>query len=47
MVGRVYWNEKDIPRIVHYCQKDVITLAQIYLKMTREPLVRTENIEIK
>jgi 3'-5' exonuclease len=47
MVGGVYWKEKNIQRIVHYCQKDVITLAQIYLRMTREPLIATQNIEIK
>lgn len=47
MVGNVFWNEKDIPRIVHYCQKDVITLSQIYLKMNREPLILNNNIEIK
>lgn len=47
MVGNVYWNLNDVPRIVHYCQKDVLTLAQIYLKMNREPLVLKENIEIK
>lgn len=47
MVGQVYWNEKDIPRIVHYCQKDVITLVQVYLRLTRETPVAPENIEIK
>jgi 3'-5' exonuclease len=47
MVGRVYWNENNIQRIVHYCQKDVITMAQIYLKLNREPLILPQNIEIK
>jgi len=47
MVGQVYWNDKNVERIVHYCQKDVVTLAQIYLRMNREPLIQTSKIEIK
>ncbi len=47
MVGDVYWIEKNIQRIVHYCQKDVITISQIYLKMYAEDLIAAENIEIK
>jgi len=47
MVGTVYWFEKDLPRIVHYCQKDVLTVAQIFLKMNGESLIKEENIEIK
>ena len=46
-VNSVYWNEKDINRIVNYCQKDVITLAQIFLRLHCEPLIKTENISIK
>jgi DNA polymerase elongation subunit (family B) len=47
MVGSVYWNEKDLPRIVHYCQKDVVVLAQIYLRLHGESLILPENVEIK
>ena len=47
MVGLVYWREKNIERIVHYCQKDVITMAQIYLRLNREQLVPERNVEIK
>jgi 3'-5' exonuclease len=47
MVGLVYWKEKNIERIVHYCQKDVITMAQIYLRLNREALVPLSNIDIK
>jgi len=46
-VGRVYWVEKDLPRIVTYCQKDVITVAQVYLRMHGESLIREESIEFK
>ena len=47
MVGHVYWVEKNIDRIVHYCQKDVITVAQVYLRLNREPLIPDCNIEVK
>jgi len=47
MVWEVYWKEKNLPRIVTYCQKDVVTVAQIFLRMNGEPLIREENIEIK
>ncbi len=46
-VGEVYWIQRDLPRIVTYCQKDVVTVAQVYLRMTGEPLVHSENIELK
>jgi uncharacterized protein YprB with RNaseH-like and TPR domain len=47
MVWEVYWKEKNLERIVTYCQKDVVTVAQILLRMMGEPLIRIENIEIK
>lgn len=47
MVWEVYWKEKNLERIVTYCQKDVITVAQILLRMNGAPLIKEENIEIK
>ncbi|HRE39248.1 MAG TPA: 3'-5' exonuclease [Chitinophagaceae bacterium] len=47
MVWAVYWKEKNLERIVTYCQKDVVTVAQIYLRMNGDPLIKQENIEIK
>lgn len=47
MVYSVYWIDKDLDRIVTYCQKDVVTLTQIYLRLCNEPLIATENIDIK
>lgn len=46
-VHEVYWKEKNLERIVKYCQKDVVTVAQIYLRMHDHPLIAAENIEIK
>lgn len=47
MVSEVYWKEQNLPRIVTYCQKDVVTVAQIYLRLNGESLISNENIEIK
>jgi 3'-5' exonuclease len=47
MVWKVYWEEKNLPRIVTYCQKDVVTVAQILLRMNGEELIQEENIEVK
>ncbi|MET0300732.1 MAG: ribonuclease H-like domain-containing protein [Flavitalea sp.] len=47
MVGEVYWKERNLPRIVHYCQKDVVTVAQVYLRLIGESLLAEENIEVK
>lgn len=47
MVNAVYWKDKDITRIVEYCQKDVITLTQVLLRFHCEPLIKQENISIK
>ena len=46
-VGEVYWTQRDLNRIVTYCQKDVVTVAQVYLRLHGERLIRPENIEIR
>ncbi len=43
-VAKVYYLEDDLPRIVRYCEKDVITLTQVYLKLSLQP--RLEDHEI-
>ncbi|HEY6435621.1 MAG TPA: 3'-5' exonuclease [Ignavibacteriaceae bacterium] len=47
VVWEVYWVEKNLERIIAYCQKDVVTVAQILLRMMGESLVKPEDIEIK
>lgn len=47
MVWEVYWKEKNLKRIVEYCQKDVITVAQILLRLQGEDLLTPEAIEIR
>jgi len=47
MVNSVYWAEKDLDRIAIYCQKDVVTLAQVLLRMHCQPLIKPEQVEYK
>lgn len=47
MVGDVYWKEKNMKRIADYCQKDVVTVTQVYLRIVGDSLIKKENIEIK
>jgi uncharacterized protein YprB with RNaseH-like and TPR domain len=44
-VAQMYYQEKDIERIIRYCEKDVVTVAQVLLKMRQEPLLSPEEIE--
>ena len=37
-VARVYYEEKDLPRIAVYCEKDVVAVMQLMLKFKRLPL---------
>jgi len=43
-VARVYWEEKNLERIVTYCQKDVLTVAQLLLRFMGEELISDKNI---
>ena len=46
MVQDVYYIEKNLPRIVEYCQKDVVVVANIILRFKNLPLLHNENIKI-
>lgn len=43
-VAHVYYVEKNIDRIVTYCEKDVIAVAQILLRLRREDLLVDDEI---
>jgi hypothetical protein len=43
-VGDVYWRERNLPRIVTYCQKDVLTVMQIILRLKGQELLQAEEI---
>lgn len=36
-VARVYRDDQDLPRITEYCERDVLAVAQLYLKFVRHP----------
>ncbi len=46
MVGSVYWKEKNIERIASYCQKDVVTVANVFLKFNNLPLLHDDDVEL-
>lgn len=45
MVARVYYDEHDIGRIVRYCEKDVLAVAQVLLRFMNLPGIKEEKIE--
>ena len=45
MVAHVYREEKDIKRIVHYCEKDVVAVAQVLLRFMNLPAIGDDKIE--
>jgi predicted PolB exonuclease-like 3'-5' exonuclease len=46
MVGDVYWKEKNLERIVAYCEKDVVTTGNIVLRFKNLPLLTDDQVEI-
>jgi len=44
-VRRVFYEENDIDRIITYCEKDVITTAQVFLKLRGDDLL--DQTELK
>ena len=44
-VAHVFYVENDIDRIVIYCEKDVIAVAQVFLRLRREALLIDEEIK--
>jgi 3'-5' exonuclease len=43
-VGNVYWKEKDLQRIVTYCQKDVKTVVNLFLKFQGKDLIQENQV---
>ena len=43
-VADVFYREKNLQRIVRYCEKDVLTLAQVFLTFLRKPLLKDNQI---
>jgi hypothetical protein len=45
-IARVYWEEKNMDRIVAYCQKDVLTVARLLLRFMGESSIEDKNVII-
>lgn len=45
-IARVYWEEKNMERIVTYCQKDVLTVARLLLRFMGESSIDDKNVII-
>jgi uncharacterized protein YprB with RNaseH-like and TPR domain len=45
MVARVYYEENDLKRIVRYCEKDVLAIAQVLLRFKNLPAIQDDLIE--
>ncbi|RTE54946.1 3'-5' exonuclease [Arenibacter aquaticus] len=44
MVKAVYYEEKDIDRIIKYCELDVVTTAQVFLRLRNDKLLEEDEI---
>jgi predicted PolB exonuclease-like 3'-5' exonuclease len=45
-VAAVYWKENDLDRIVRYCTKDVVTVAQILMRLNAMPLLNDDDVVV-
>ena len=45
-IQRVFWEENDIERIATYCQKDVLAIAQLFLKYQGKALINDNDVII-
>lgn len=44
MVAEVYWQQNDLDRIARYCSQDVLTVAQVYMRLHELPLIKKEHV---
>jgi hypothetical protein len=44
MVHSVYYEDKDLDRIIKYCELDVVTTAQVFLRLRNEVLLADDEI---
>ncbi len=44
MVGNAYWEENRLEEIKQYCERDVVAVAQVYLRLNNLPILSDEQI---
>lgn len=45
-VSRIYWEENDLDRIIKYCEKDTLAVANLLLKNRGDKIIPVENMEV-
>ena len=45
MVREVYYKENDLDRIITYCELDVLTTAQVFLRLRNDALLEENEIK--
>ena len=43
-VAKVYYEEKNLQRIVDYCEKDTVAVAQVLLRFNNQDLLKESDI---
>lgn len=43
-VARVYWEDNDLDRIIRYCEKDTLAVANLLLRYKGEKIIAVENL---
>jgi hypothetical protein len=43
-VANVFYVDKNIDRIITYCEKDVVTIAQVILRFKNDPILESDEI---
>ena len=43
-VAKIYWEESDIDRIIRYCEKDTLAVANLLLKYKGDKIIPMENM---
>ncbi len=46
-VAKVYYRDKNLPRIQQYCERDVLTVARLYLKMVQQGDIVDEAVQLR
>lgn len=44
-VAGVFWQEQNLSKIAHYCEQDVVAIAQLMMRYAYLPLIKPENIQ--
>jgi predicted PolB exonuclease-like 3'-5' exonuclease len=45
-VARVYWEDNNLSRIVRYCEKDTLAVANLLLRYKGEKIIEVENMNV-